>query len=92
MHADLLEHPAVHHRHDAAAARAAGVIGALPGRALEAAGRAIGQRAPAGSASSTVSKRRADVVAQLLEPGAGAVLAGVERRSVGEGAGHRVRF
>ena len=44
MHADLLEHAAVHHRHHAAAARLAGMVGALPGRALETARRAIGQR------------------------------------------------
>ncbi len=38
MHADLLEQPAVHHRHHAAAARLAGMVGAVPGRAHEAAG------------------------------------------------------
>ena len=44
MHADLLEHAAVHHRHHAAATRLAGVVGALPGRALETA-RRIGRTA-----------------------------------------------
>ena len=38
MHAGLLEQPPMQHRHDAAAAIAAIVAGALPGRALEAAG------------------------------------------------------
>ncbi len=37
--ADLLEDAPAHHRHDAAAARAAGMVLAVPGLALEAAGR-----------------------------------------------------
>ena len=64
------------------------MIGALPGRALEAAGRAIGQRAAGGQGVLDGLERRADVVAEPLEPGAGMVLAGFERRGVGEGAGH----
>src|SRR3546814_3535801 len=39
VHADLLEHAPAQRRHDAAAALAAASIGALPGLALEAAGR-----------------------------------------------------
>ena len=64
MHADLLEHAAVHHRHHAAAARRAGMIGALPRRAHEAAGRAIGQRRARGQRVLERLERRADVVAQ----------------------------
>ena len=72
VNADLLEHAAFHHRHDAAAARCAGMIGAVPGRALKAARRRDRQSgAPAGRASSSASKARDDLVAQGLEPGCG---------------------
>jgi hypothetical protein len=69
--ADLLEDAARHHAHDAAAAVGAGVVGAHPGLAAEAAcrlggaGELVLQRLEAG----------ADVVAQRLEPAAGLHLA-----------------
>ena len=69
VHADLLEHAAVHHRHHAAAAGRAGVVGALPRRAHEAAGRAIGERRARRQRVLERLERRADVVAQPLEPG-----------------------
>ena len=74
MHADLLEHAAVHHRHHAAAAGRAGVIGALPRRAHEAARRALGERRAGRQRIFQRFEGRADVVAQLLEPGARAGL------------------
>jgi hypothetical protein len=70
MHADLLEHAAVHHRHHAAAAGCAGEIRALPRRAHEASRRAIGQRRARRQRIFQRFERGADVVAQLLEPGA----------------------
>ena len=78
MHADLLEHAAVHHRHDAAAAGRAAMIGALPGRAHEAAGRAVAERGIRRQRVFQRLERRADVVAQCLEPGARLGLAGIE--------------
>ena len=48
MDADFLEHAALHHRHDAAAAGRAAVIGAVPRRAHETAGRAVGERRASG--------------------------------------------
>ena len=49
VHADLLEDAAVHDRHDAAATRHAGMVGALPRRAHEPAGRALGKGREAAS-------------------------------------------
>ena len=66
VHADLLEQPAAHHRHHAAAAGRAGVVGALPWRTHEAP-RAIrikrGRRVVFEPLEGC-----ADVVAQRLEP------------------------
>ena len=69
MHADLLEHAPLHHRHHAAAAGGAGVIGAGPGRPHEAAGcHCRLRRGSLGRSSSSFSKAPADVVAQRLKP------------------------
>ena len=57
VHADLLEQAPVHHRHHAAAAGLAGVVGAVPGRAHETAGLAGIERS-AGASSSSRSKPR----------------------------------
>ena len=46
MHADFLEHAPAHQRHHAAAAGLAAVVGALPRRAHEAAGRPVATAAP----------------------------------------------
>ena len=70
VHADLLEQPSVHHRHDAAAALGAGVIGPLPGRALEAARLAGIERGRRVALERL--ERRANLVAQRFEPRAGA--------------------
>ena len=56
--ADLLEHAPRHQAHDAAAAGSARMIRALPGRALEAAGRAVTQGAPSPAARPRASRRR----------------------------------
>src|SRR5262249_2513821 len=64
---DLLEDPAAHHRHDAAAAVAAILGRALPGGAHEAAGRAIRQRPGIGVLQPL--EGGADPVAQPREPG-----------------------
>ena len=76
--------------HHAAAARRAGVIGARPGLALEPARRPVGMRHRLGQRVLQRLEGAADVVAQALEPGAGAVLAGFERVGVGKGRGHGV--
>ena len=62
--ADLLEHPALHHRHHAAAAGRAGVIGAAPRRADESAGRLRGERRVRGQRFLQRFESRADVVPQ----------------------------
>ena len=74
--ADLLEDPAVHDAHDPAAARAFVVGVAIPGLALEAAGRDVGEagRVVAGQLVLQGLESRADVVTQRLEPGSGARL------------------
>ena len=80
VHADLLEQPPVHHRHDAAAPGLAGVVGTIPRRAdetsyvtgIERSGRVVFQ----------LFKSRADIVAQLLEPGSRAGFAGLEQGGV----------
>ena len=71
--ADLLEDTAVHHRHDAAAAM---IAVALPGAPLEAAGRPRGLGT--GQIVLEPLQRRADAVAQGLEPGARLVLPGFD--------------
>ena len=78
MDADLLEYAALHHRHDAAATRRAAVVGAVPGRAYEAAGRAIGERGAGGEGVLQILECGHDLVAQRLKPGAGALFAGVD--------------
>ncbi len=64
MHADLLEDAAMHQAHGAAATVGARVIGALPGRALEAAGRPIGKECGSWQVVLDPLEGRADVVAQ----------------------------
>ena len=66
--ADLFEDAARHHRHDAAAACGAGVIGAAPRRAREAARRAVGERRRRGQGIFHGFERRYDLVAQRFEP------------------------
>ena len=66
VHADLFEQPSAHHAHHAAAAGLAGMVGAVPGRAHEAPGVAgieLGRRLVL-----ELLERRAEFVAQLLEP------------------------
>jgi hypothetical protein len=74
--ADLLEQAAVHHRHHAAAAGLA-----IPGLALEAAGRA-GIEVGRGLVLQAF-EFGADLVAQAFEPCLGASLLGVEVQDVG---------
>ena len=78
VHADLLEYAALHHRHDAAAARRAAVVGAVPGRAHEAAGARSASGAPAGRASSSSSNAATIRSRKRFEPGAGALFAGFD--------------
>ena len=78
MHADLLEHAPAHQRHHAAAARLAGMIGAGPGRAGEAAGGTVCERRARRQRVLDRLERCADVVAQAFEPGARAGLAGFD--------------
>ena len=66
VHADLFEQPPAHHRHHPAAALGAGVIGALPRRAHEAAGLARIERGR--GLVLEFLERGADLVAQSLEP------------------------
>ena len=68
VHADLLEHTSLHHRHHAAAAGRAGVVGALPRRAHEAAGRAVDKRRAMRKIVLDCFEGRANIIAQLLEP------------------------
>ncbi len=75
--ADLLEHAARHHRHRAAPARLAAVIGAAPRRAREAAGRAVGERRIRRQCVLQRLEICADVVTQRLEPAARSRLAGI---------------
>ena len=68
VYADLLEDAAVHLRHDASAARDAAVVGTLPGRAHEAAGRLV---AVLGGRRQLILDRLeggGDAVAQFREP------------------------
>src|SRR5581483_10870309 len=88
MHADLLEHSAAHQGHNAAATGAAGVIGALPRRAGEAASRTVGERRIARQASFEGLEFRANVVAQPFEPALCARLTLVENGGAGEGCWH----
>ena len=53
-------------------------------------GRAVGQRRARRAGRFPAVEGGANVVAQLLEPGAGAVLAGGKRRRIGGGGCHRV--
>ena len=76
VHADLFEQPPAHHRHHAAAAGLACMVGALPRRALETPG--IAGIEGRGRVVLQPLERRADVVAQGFEPGAGAGLAIVD--------------
>src|SRR6186997_2678019 len=78
MHADFLEHAAMHHRHHAAAAWCAAMVSALPGRADKAARRAVGERSIRRQRIFQALERRADIVAQCFEPGARLALAIVE--------------
>src|ERR1700688_1171264 len=78
MHADFLEHAPADQRHHAAAARCAGMIGALPWRARETAGGRIAKRRLGGQGVLQRLKRLADIVAKRLEPGLGAGLAGFD--------------
>src|SRR3954454_3825157 len=74
MHADLLEHAAVHHACHAAAAIAAGVVGVFPGTADEAAGRPIAQRGVCRKVGLESLEGTCDAVAQFGEPRCGARL------------------
>ncbi len=80
VHADLLEHAAVHHAHDAAAARRAGMIGPLPRRALE---------APRGTVRQRGARRQ--IVLELLEGGADAVAQLARTRRAPPPCARRVR-
>jgi hypothetical protein len=73
MHADLLEQPSAHHTHHTATAGLAGMVGAVPGTALEARGIAGIERYR--RVVFELLERRADVIAQALEPAPGACLA-----------------
>ena len=75
VNADLLENATVHDRHDAATARRAGVIGAVPGRADETPGRTVGQRCARREGVLQFLERGHDPIAQRGEPSAGAGLA-----------------
>ena len=70
VHADLLEHAAAHHRHDAAAAGRSSMVGALPGRTLKTPGAKLAKLRAGGQGVFQRLERSADVVAQGLEPGA----------------------
>ena len=69
--ADFLEDAAFHYRHHAAAAGGAGVIGAAPRRAHEAAGGTVGERRVRGEGVLDRLEGRQNPVAQALEPGFG---------------------
>src|SRR5713101_4112989 len=73
MHADLFEQPPMHHRHHAAAAGCAAMVGALPGRADEARRFAWIERGR--RFVFQFFEGQADVVAQCFEPASGAGLA-----------------
>ena len=66
--ADFFEHAAVHHRHDAAAAGRAAMVGAAPRGARKAPGRPIRQGRAGGQSIFQRLERRNDVVAQASEP------------------------
>src|SRR5690606_16623811 len=68
---DLLEHAAVHDRHHAAAAVAAAMVDALPGRAHESSRWPVGQRSPGGEVVFHRLEGGGDAVAQVGEPGGG---------------------
>ena len=68
------------------------MIGALPGRPFEAAGRSFGQRAAGGQGVLDGLERGAHVVAEPLEPGAGVLLAGVEFGQDGYAHSHHSVF
>ena len=76
VHAHLLEQAALEHRHDAAAAGRAAVVGARPWRAHEAGGAVAVERGR--RVGFERLERRADVVAQQFEPLPGARLARFE--------------
>ncbi len=81
VHADLLEQASAHHRHDAAAAGRPGVIGPVP-RGADEPRRRVRIKIDRGVVFERF-KRRADIVAQALEPGPGALLAILDRGRVG---------
>ena len=74
VHADLLEHPPLHHAHHAAAAARA-----VPGGADEPARRQVGMR-PRGERILDRLERRAEPIAQFLEPGPGGLLPRIRKR------------
>ena len=80
VHADFLEQSAAHDRHHAAAAGLAGVVGAVPGRAHEAAGVALIERGRC--IVFQPLEGRANVVAQCLEPAPRPRLAILDQRHV----------
>ena len=79
VHAHLLEDAAVHDRHDAAAARHAGMVGPLPGGTDETAGLAVAERRLRGQLVLHRFEGSADRVAQLCKPGGSLRLAGAQR-------------
>ena len=82
MHADFLEHAAMHHRHHAAAAGRTSMVGTLPGRADEAARRAFGEGGIRRQGAFQALECGANIVAQCLEPGARLGFASVECRAI----------
>ena len=82
MAAHLLEHAARHQRHDAAAAFGAALLAARPRRLHEAAGRLALATGKAVGRILDRFERGADLIPQMLEPGAGALL---PRRAEGLG-------
>src|SRR5260370_6326763 len=73
MHTDLFEQPSAHHTHHAAAAGPAGMVGAVPGSALQTPGIAGIERCR--RIVFELLERRADVIALALEPAPRARLA-----------------
>ena len=82
VHADLLEHAPLHHRHHAAAAGRAAMIAAAPRRAHETASSLFAHARVRRQRILDRFERRADVVAQSFEPRAGAGLAICEQFGV----------
>jgi hypothetical protein len=80
MHADFLEQPPVHHPHDPAAARLAGMVGAIPRCPFKSPGR-VGIKRSRGLVFQPF-EGGADVIAQGFEPGLRASLAIFEEGSI----------